>query len=60
MLSMFKIFNNFLPLIWSNDPWETPIVRINIRQIVGEIIRFLLWSIFIEIRLTNKKKIKEW
>ena len=34
-------------------------VSINSKQIAGEIIRFLLWSIIIEKMLANKKKTRE-
>ena len=43
-----KIFKIFLPLILSSEPWDTPIIKIRIKQINGEIVRLL-----------NLKKIKE-
>ena len=59
MLLIPKILNNFLPLILSKDPCETPMVSINIKQIIVEILRSLFWSIIITNRFVNKKKRKE-
>ena len=42
--------------MWSNDPWDIPIVSIRNKQITGEIIKFLFWSIINEKVLANKKK----
>ena len=46
--------------MWSNDPWEIPIVSISIKQINGEIIKLLFWSRITEEIFTSKKNINEW
>ena len=53
-------WKSFFPLILSREPWDTPILKINKKQINGDIVRLLLTNIINEKILQNKKKIKEW
>ena len=45
--------------MWSRDPCDTPITKINNKQIREEIEKFLALKEINEIMLQNKKKIKE-
>ena len=42
--------------MWSKDPCDTPIVKINNKHIVGEIINWLVLKIIKEIIMLDKKK----
>ena len=45
--------------MWSKDPWDTPIVKINNKHINGEILKFFNLKIIKEKIIENRKKIKE-
>ena len=46
--------------MWSKAPWDTPMIKINSKQIGVEIIKSFNFKTNNEKKLQNKKKIKEW
>ena len=46
--------------MWSSDPWDTPMIKINAKQMSGEMVKFLNLKKTNDDILQNKKKIKEW
>jgi hypothetical protein len=45
--------------MWSNDPWETPIVKIKSKHIIDEILKLVYLNSKIPKIFTKKKKINE-
>ena len=45
--------------MWSRDPCDTPIIKMSIKHIMGEIMLLLSLKIIKEKMLLNKKKTKE-
>jgi len=44
----------------SSDPWDIPILKINNKQVNGEIVKVLILKAINENMLQVKKKMKEW
>ena len=57
---MPKKWKSFFPFSLSSDPWEIPILKINNKQINGDIVKKEFLKVIIEKTLQSKKKIKEW
>ena len=55
-----KIWKSFLPFKLSSDPWDIPILKINNKQINGEMVKVLILKAINEKILQSKKKMKEW
>ena len=48
---------SFFPLIWSNEPWETPIIKIKSKHKIDEISKLLNLISKIQKIFVTKKKI---
>ena len=55
---MPNILKSFFPLTLSSEPWDIPILKINNKQINGEIVKSLIIKAIKEKTLQNKKKNK--
>ena len=56
---MLNNSSSFFPLIWSNEPWETPIIKIKSKHKIDEIFKLLNLNSKIQKMFTTKKKINE-
>jgi hypothetical protein len=45
--------------MWSNEPWETPIIKIKSKHKIDEILKLLYFKSKIQKVFTTKKKINE-
>jgi len=54
-----SICKSFLPFVWSKEPCDTPIVKINNKHMIGARVKLIILRVNKKIKLLNKKNIKE-